>query len=430
MADTTVFEQHESELRGYCRVYPTVFASASNARQVDEDGKSYIDFFSGAGVLNFGHNNPRMKEALIEFIESDGVAHSLDTYTSAKREFISAFVETILKPRGMDYRLQFIGPTGTNAVEASLKLARKVTGRRNIVAFSHGFHGMTLGSLACTTNNYFRNAAGVPLDHVTHQAFGCDKPCMGCQLGCGRQSLDQLRAAYADSSSGVEKPAAFIVEAIQAEGGVNVAASEWLQDLQKLAREVGALLIVDDIQAGCGRSGDYFSFEQAGIDPDIVNLAKGIGGYGTPLAMNLVKPEHDRHWQPGEHTGTFRGQGLSFVAGREGFRYFEDRSFLDQVVTKGEQLASTLDAVVERHGDAHCQRRGRGMMQALDVGAGEHAKAIVAGCFEAGLLVSACGTGGRVVKLIPPLTIEEETLAEGLAIFTHVVDQVLPGVAR
>ncbi len=370
-----------------------------------------------------------MKKALIEFIERDGVAHSLDTYTTAKREFISAFVDTVLAPRGMDYRLQFIGPTGTNAVEASLKLARKVTGRRNVVAFSHGFHGMTLGSLACTTNSYFRNAAGVPLDNVTHQPFGCDKPCMGCRLGCGRQSLDQLRAAYADSSSGLERPAAFLVEAIQAEGGVNVASSEWLQDLQSLAREVGALLIVDDIQAGCGRTGDYFSFEQAGIDPDIINLAKGIGGYGTPLAMNLVKPEHDRHWQPGEHTGTFRGQGLSFVAGREGFRYFEGRTFLDEVVAKGEHMAETLDALVERHGDARCQRRGRGMIQAIDVGAGEQAKAIVAGCFEAGLLASTCGTGGRVVKLIPPLTIETETLADGLAIFTRVVDQVLSEMA-
>ena len=430
MADTTVFEQHESELRGYCRVYPTVFASASNARQVDEDGKSYIDFFAGAGVLNFGHNNPLMKQALIEFIERDGVVHSLDTYTSAKREYIAAFVQTILEPRDMDYRLQFIGPTGTNAVEASLKLARKVTGRSNVVAFSHGFHGMTLGSLACTTNSFFRNAAGVPLNNVTHQAFGCEKPCMGCQLGCGRQSLDQLRAAYADPSSGLEKPAAFLVEVIQAEGGVNVASREWLQDLQSLAREVGALLIVDDIQAGCGRTGDYFSFERAEIDPDIINLAKGIGGFGTPLAMNLVKPEHDRHWQPGEHTGTFRGQGLSFVAGREGFRYFEDRSFLDEVVAKGEYLAETLDALVERYGDSRCQRRGRGMLQGLDVGAGEYAKAIVAGCFEAGLLISNCGSGGRVVKLIPPLTIEHETLAEGVSIFKRVVDRVLSEVTQ
>jgi diaminobutyrate-2-oxoglutarate transaminase len=425
MADTSTFEQYESDLRGYCRTYTTVFKSASNARQFDEDGKSYIDFFSGAGVLNFGHNNPAMKKAMIEYIESDGVAHSLDTYTTAKRDYIQSFVDTILKPRKMDYKLQFIGPTGTNAVEAALKTARKVTGRRTVVAFSHGFHGMTLGSLACTTNNYFRNAAGVPLEHVRHQPFGCEKTCLGCNMGCGRLNLEQLRAAYADSSSGLEKPAAFLVESIQAEGGVNVASDDWLRDLQKLARELGALLILDDIQAGCGRTGDYFSFERSGIDPDVITLAKGIGGFGTPLAMNLIKPEHDKHWQPGEHTGTFRGQGLSFIAGREGIRYFEDNELLEQVKRKGQRIEDTLVARVEKHGDAHCQQRGRGMMQALDVGHGDHAKAIVAACFQKGLLVSACGTGGRVVKLIPPLTIEDDTLDEGLKIFTEVVDEVL-----
>ncbi|MEJ2604391.1 MAG: aminotransferase class III-fold pyridoxal phosphate-dependent enzyme, partial [Gammaproteobacteria bacterium] len=136
-----VFEQWESDIRGYCRTYPTVFRTASNARQVDEDGKSYIDFFAGAGVLNFGHNNPNMKQALIDYIQSDGVAHSLDLYTTAKRDFIEKFVGTILEPRGWNYKLEFMGPTGTNAVELALKLARKVTGRRTVVAYTHGFHG-------------------------------------------------------------------------------------------------------------------------------------------------------------------------------------------------------------------------------------------------------------------------------------------------
>ncbi len=166
-----IFEQWESEIRGYSRAYPTVFASASNARQVDEQGKSYIDFFAGAGVLNFGHNNPHMKQALIDFIQADGIAHSLDMSTTVKRDFIKAFAETILKPRDMNYKMQFMGPTGTNSVEAALKLARRVTGRHNVVAFSQGFHGMTLGALACTANQYFRNAAGVPLTNVSHAPF-------------------------------------------------------------------------------------------------------------------------------------------------------------------------------------------------------------------------------------------------------------------
>lgn len=414
-----IFEQRESEIRGYCRNYPTVFKSASNARQVDEQGRSYIDFFAGAGVLNFGHNNPRMKQAIIEFIEADGVAHSLDMYTSAKRDFVQAFVEVVLEPRGMSHKLQFMGPTGTNAVEAGMKLARRATGRTEVVAFHHGFHGMTLGSLAATANVYFRNASGVPLGHVSHHPFGCETRCRGCELDCGLEGLQRLRAAYTDSSSGLEPPAAFLVEAIQAEGGVNVASAEWLQGVQTLAHELGALFIIDDIQAGCGRTGRYFSFDGMDLDPDIVNLAKGIGGFGTPLAMNLVKPEHDRLWSPGEHTGTFRGQGLSFVAGAVGLDYFRDDELLAEVRRKGEQMAEHLRGLVKQH-DAHpFQQRGKGMMQGIDLGDGGLAKQVASSCFERGLLLGACGTGGRVIKLIPPLTIPDADLAAGLDILSE-----------
>lgn len=397
-----IFEQWESNVRGYCRTFPTVFKSASNARQVDEDGRSYIDFFGGAGVLNFGHNNPHMKRALVDFIEADGPAHSLDMSTSVKRDFMKAFADTVLKPRKMDYKMQFTGPTGTNAVEAALKLARRVTGRSNVIAFSHGFHGMTLGSLACTANDYFRNAAGVPLEHVTRFPFGCD--------------IDELEARYADSSSGYAHPAAVLVEPIQAEGGVNLASAEWLKGLQAFCRKYGALLILDDIQAGCGRTGSYFSFDDMGLDPDIVCLAKGIGGFGTPLAMNLIKPEHDKHWQPGEHTGTFRGQGFSFVAGREALKYFETDDFLDDVKRKGKEMETRLNALAKSHKALGTEVRGRGMLYGLDVKNSDVAKAAVAHAFKNGLLIGACGTGGRVLKLIPPLTTPDEDLDEGLGI--------------
>ncbi len=418
----SIFEQRESNIRGYCRTYPVVFDSASNARQIDEDGKQYIDFFAGAGVLNFGHNNPKMKQAMIDYLQRDGVTHSLDMHTTAKREFMQAFVDTVLAPRKMPHKLQFIGPTGTNAVEAALKLARRATDRREIVAFSKGFHGMTLGALACTANQYFRGAAGVPLNHVSHQPYGCDEPCAGCTLGCGLDSLAALRANYLDGSSGRTPPAAFLVEVIQAEGGVNVADHAWLQALQALAKEVGALLIVDDIQVGCGRTGSYFSFDDMGLDPDIICLAKGLGGMGTPIAMNLIKPEFDKLWSPGEHTGTFRGQNLSFVAGREALRYFEDEHFMSQVRAKAKEMRTALSGLI-----THCQGiqlRGRGMILGLDVGSGERAKAIVDQCFRAGLLVSACGSGGRVVKLIPPLTIDNDDLQQGLNILSEVTSNV------
>lgn len=402
-----LFERWESEVRGYSRAYPTVFKTASNARQVDEAGKSYLDFFGGAGVLNFGHNNPKMKEAIIDFIQSDGIPHSLDMATTTKREFMQAFVDTILKPRGMDYRMQFTGPTGTNAVEAALKLARRVTGRRRVIAFTNGFHGMTVGALAATANAYYRNAAGIPLHYVERLPF--------------MHPLDGMDETYADPSAGYEPPAAILVEVIQAEGGVNVATKEWLQAIRQFAKDRGALFIIDDIQAGCGRTGSYFSFDGMDLDPDIITLAKGIGGFGTPLAMNLNKPEHDKHWSPGEHTGTFRGQGISFVAGKVAMDYFKDDSFMAEVRRKGEVMASRLQKMAQ----PGMEVRGRGMMQGIDTKDGALAKKIVAECFRTGLLLGGCGSEGRVIKLIPPLTIEDADLNEGLDLLEKAMNAVL-----
>lgn len=409
--DMQIFERLESEVRGYCRTYPTVFDTAHNARQRDVDGREFIDFFGGAGVLNYGHNNPRLRRAMIDYMQADGVAHSLDFYTRAKQQFIERFEEAILAPRGLDYKLQFAAPTGTNVVEAALKLARKATGRMQVIAFSNGFHGMTLGALACTGNAKFRNAAGVPLDHVTrmpYDGFG----------GNGRDSLATLEHALEDSSSGIAPPAAFIVETIQAEGGVNVASRGWLQSLQKLARKYASLLIVDDIQVGNGRTGQFFSFEDYAIDPDLVCLAKGIGGYGTPLGVLLIKPEHDV-WAPGEHTGTFRGQDLSFVAGAEALNYYKTPDFLDQVRRKGETVKARLESIAAHKTDV--QLRGRGMIYGLDFGSGERNAKVVQAAFKTGLLIGGCGTDGRVLKFMSPLTIEDDTLSEGLDLLEKAV---------
>ncbi|MBO1751013.1 aspartate aminotransferase family protein [Actinotalea sp. BY-33] len=405
--DMTPFEQWESEVRGYCRAYPTVFATASNARQVDEDGTSYIDFFAGAGVLNFGHNNERMKRAMIAFLEGDGVAHSLDTYTTTKRDFIERFRDVILTPRGMDHKMQFMGPTGTNAVEAALKLARLATGRSDVVAFSHGFHGMTLGSLAATANDAFRKWAGVPLENIVRLPNETSP-------GGGIAGLEAYRTAISDPSSGQRPPAAFLVEPLQAEGGVNVASAEWLHAIQALAKDVGALFIIDDIQAACGRTGSYFSFDGMGLDPDIITLAKGLGGFGTPIAMNLNKPEVDAHWSPGAHTGTFRGQGLSFVAGAVALDYFTDDVLMTEVHAKGATMRDKLEAIAAAHAGHGWEVRGRGMMQGLDLHDGALAKEVQRLAFHSGLLLGPCGTNGQVIKLIPPLTIPEDDLTEGL----------------
>ena len=430
-----IFERLESNVRGYCRSFPVVFDKARNAEQFDETGRRYIDFFAGAGVLNFGHNNEAMKNAMVEYINNDGVTHSLDMYTMAKRQFLENFEAIILKPRKLEYKVQFTGPTGTNSVEAALKLARKVTGRRSIVSFTDGFHGMTLGSLACTGNKLFRDAAGVSLNDVVRLPFDG-------YPGANPDSLETLRFQLNDPSSGLAPPAAFLVETIQAEGGVNIARKEWLLALQDLARKHGSLLIVDDIQVGCGRTGTYFSFEDIGLDPDLVCLAKGIGGFGTPLAMLLIKPEHDV-WSPGEHTGTFRGQNLSFVAGTEALQYFKNKKFLESVMEKGKVIEDRLAGIVKSYWQAPCLRddcycpriaenngishRGKGMIHGVCMGHGQTAAAIVQESFKSGLLIASCGPEGKVLKIIPPLTIEDDTLGEGLDILENAIKKVIAG---
>src|SRR4051812_12497396 len=285
---TDSFERLESEVRSYSRSFPTVFRRAVGSRLVDEAGREYLDFFAGAGALNYGHNHPVLKRALIEYLLADGITHGLDMATSAKREFLEAFDEIILRPRGLAYKLQFPGPGGANAVEAALKLARKVTGRTGVVGFGGSFHGMTLGALAVTGSAGPRASAHVPLRDATILPF--------------EGPLD----AYGDTP-----PAAFIVETVQGEGGVNVTGAEWLRALERLARELGALLIVDDIQAGCERCGSFFSLGGGGLGPAMVALPKPPGGFALPLALTLIRPDLDV-WSPGEHNGTFRGLNLAF----------------------------------------------------------------------------------------------------------------------
>ena len=270
------FARVESKVRSYIHAFPTCFTKARGSRLWDEAGNEYVDFFSGAGVLNYGHSHPVLKQALLDYIQKDGIAHSLDMATAAKRTFLERFEALILKPRGLDYVVQFPGPTGTNAVEAALKLARKFTGRESIISFTNAFHGMTLGALSVTGNAFKRAGAGVPLSHANVMPY-CS------YIPNDLDSLEFMRQMLSDTSSGVDLPAAIIVETVQAEGGINVASYPWLKRLAAVAKEFRVLLIVDDIQVGNGRTGPFFSFEPAGIEPDIVCLSKSLSGSGQPF---------------------------------------------------------------------------------------------------------------------------------------------------
>ncbi len=405
----------ESEVRSYCRMFPAVFERAIGHRLFDQQGREFLDFFSGAGALNYGHNPSQIKSRLLDYIASDGVTHSLDMITEAKCDFLQTFEEVILQPRSLKYKTMFPGPTGTNAVEAALKLARKVTGRPNVIAFTNGFHGMTLGSFALTGNAGKRSGAGVSLTDVTHMPY-CN------YFGTDTDTIDLLENYLHDTSSGLETPAAFVVETVQAEGGVNVASREWLRRLEKAARRVNALLIVDDIQVGCGRTGPFFSFEAAGISPDIVCLSKSLSGYGIPFAITLLKPEFDQ-WSPGEHNGTFRGHNLAFVTATATLDVFWRRDDLTQHVNRrAEQLRDAMISVAER---VDGEVRGRGLIHGIEFEDKSLAGQISKAAFERGLIIETAGPRDEVLKALPPLTIDETGLEAGLNIIDESLSSVL-----
>ena len=411
-----IFEQLESEVRSYVRSFPVIFDMAEGSFLFDEQGNRHIDFFSGAGTLNYGHNNPVISNALIEYLQRNGIVHGLDKATSAKKRFLQKFYDTVLAPRNLEYKIQFTGPTGTNAVESALKLARMVKGRSNVIAFTNAFHGLTMGALAVTGNNFYRDeffGMRSNVDHMPYDGY----------FGPDVNTIEYLRRFLEDKSSGIDLPAAIIVETVQGEGGIHVASVEWLQQLEQLCHEFDILLIVDDIQVGNGRTGTFFSFERAGIKPDMVTLSKSIGG-GLPLALLLMRPELDQ-WKPGEHTGTFRGNNLAFVASTEALAYWDNEDLAESVKYKGQIMEQELTKIRDKYPQLEADVRGVGMVWGLEIKklgfAGEVSKA----AFENGLVIELSGAEDQVIKFLPSLVIDEDTLREGIGIIDKAIGELL-----
>lgn len=418
------FEKHESGIRSYCRSFPVIFKQARGAELITADGKSYIDFLAGAGTLNYGHNHPVLKKALIEYLENDGLTHGLDMYSSAKESFLESFHRIVLEPRGLgDYVVQFSGPTGANSVEAALKLARKVTGRSNIISFTNGFHGCTVGALAATGNQHHRGAAGVPLTDVSRMPYAN-------YFGDKVNTISMMDKLLSDPSSGVDKPAAVIVEVVQGEGGLNAASSDWMRKLEKVCRKHEMLLIVDDIQAGCGRTGTFFSFEEMGIKPDIITLSKSLSGFGLPFAVVVMRRELDQ-WEPGEHNGTFRGNNHAFVTATAALeRFWTSTEFADSVKAKGALIRERMQKIVRRHGPDSLFVKGRGMMIGISCPDGETAAAICAEAFENGLVIETSGNHSQVVKCLCPLIISEEQINKAMDILDAAFAKVMAAGAQ
>ena len=408
---------HESNVASYNNAFPVVVDRAKGPHIWSEDGTEYIDFFSGAGANNYGHNPDTLKTALLDYISGDGINNSLDITSVVKREFVDTYYLHILRPRGLDYKLMFTGPTGTNAVEAALKLARKVKGRSEIIAFKRGFHGVSLGSLATTSNEYFRSAAGVPLKHVTFFPYDVLEVSV-------EDSIAELEAAFAGIDP-ENRPAGAIVEVIQGEGGVNAARPEWVKRLHELTREHDMLLIVDDIQAGCGRSGNFFSFEPSGIAPDIVTQSKSISGFGSPMSLVLIKPEYDI-WRPAEHNGTFRGNNHAFVTATATINtYWRDDTLMQELADKAALLKEALDSLVAEYPEHIIEHRGRGFLQGIVFADPAVAADVSRRAFEKHLIIERAGVDDEVVKFMPALTIDEATLREGIARVAEAVREAI-----
>lgn len=411
-----VYHRVESEVRSYCRNWPTTMANARGSWLTDTSGRQYLDFFAGAGALNYGHNNPALKGPLIDYLVNDMIVHSLDMATAAKTAFLETFERLILNPRSLDYKVQFPGPTGANAVESALKLARKVTGRESIINFTNAFHGMTLGALSVTGNSMKRAGAGIPLVHATPMPYDN-------YFGGVTEDFHWFERVLDDSGGGLNHPAAVIVETVQGEGGLNVARMEWLRALSDLCTRRDILLIVDDVQMGCGRTGPFFSFEEAEIVPDIVTLSKSISGYGLPMALTLFRRDLDV-WGPGEHNGTFRGHNPAFVTATKALEtYWQTATFASNTAAKGQQIRERLDSIAAKYPGVSA--RGRGMAQGLkfeDVGL---ASLICGAAFERGVLMETSGPSDEVVKLLPPLTTSAEDLDTGIDVLAEAVTVTL-----
>ena len=411
--DQSIFEEYESGVRAYCRNFPAVFKDAKGSIVTDVNGKEYIDFFNGAGALNYGHNNPYIKGKVLEYLQGDGILHWLDMMTVPKAELIATLEEKLLQPRGLNYKILFPAPTGTNAVEAALKTARKYTGRNTVWALMGAFHGMTLGALSLTTDRNDRRGSAPLLGGVVHMPAPYMFPDM--------DTISYMQTILDDDHSGYEKPAAMVIETVQAEGGVYVLSEDYLRQLAAFCKRNDILLIVDDIQVGCARTGTFFSFERAGIVPDIVVLSKSIGGIGLPLALTLIRPEIDC-LAPGEHNGTFRGNQLAFVASKASIEYM-----LQEHVESGARERGKIieDFMKEKIAPLGLEYRGIGCIWGIDMGSGQRSRSVMQKCFANGLIMERAGRNDRVNKLMPSLVIPEDLLRKALDILYGSVTETL-----
>jgi diaminobutyrate-2-oxoglutarate transaminase len=420
----------ESAARTYAATIQRLFVAGRGIHLHDAEGVEYIDCLANAGALPLGHNHPEVKAAVLEFLASDAVQQALDLATPAKCQFVRELFSLLPPAFASNAKIHFCGPSGSDAVEAALKLARLFTGRATILAFRGAYHGMTAGALGAMGNVVPKTGNALTSGPVQFAPYPSTYRCPFGTDGSEteRLSLSYLRTLLADPESGVPKPAAVIVEPVQGEGGCIPASTQWLRGLRELTSQHDVLLIVDEVQTGLGRTGTMFAFERAGIMPDLLVLSKAIGG-GYPIAV-LVYDKRLDVWPAGMHAGTFRGNQIAMIAGRATMQIIRAQRLTENAEVMGEQLRASVQRIAARHaclGDV----RGRGLMIGAEVvdsrdraaspAAGALALRIKLNCLQNGLIVETGGRHGAVLRFLPPLIVNEQDVEAIVSRFASAV---------
>jgi len=401
----------ESGARTYASTFQTVFDRGAGVRMRDQSGREIIDCLACAGALPLGHNHPEIREALIEFINSGHVQQVLDLTTPAKVEFTRELYSLLPREWARQAKIQFCSPSGSDAVEAAMKLTRFATQRYPIIAFHGAYHGMTSGALAAMGNTGPKCGTGMAVNGVHFAPYPYR---YRCPFGTDGSQTDDLSIQYLstilnDPESGITKPAAVIVEIVQGEGGCIPASDRWLRELRKLTQEQDIPLVIDEVQTGFARTGAMFAFERAGILPDVLILSKAVGG-GFPLAVIVYDQSLDL-WPRGMHVGTFRGNQIAMVAGKVTMEILERDRIAHHATEMGKELSNGLSELARLHSELG-DIRGRGLMLGVEVidpftgcRNGALAREIRQAAFENGLLIEAGGRDGAVIRFLPPLII-------------------------
>ena len=418
---------HEGSAVSYPRGMPMAISRAKGATVKDVDGNVYIDFFGGAGVMNVGHSNPEVIEAASSQLGE--LTHSLDLPNPARKIMVDTL--SSLLPGALN-KIFFGGPTGSDAVEAAVKLAKYNKGRYPMIAFEGSYHGMSAGALSLSSGLSFKEdflplipeVHFVPYAYCYRCAFG-KKP-ETCELDCA-QYLDHI---LEDPHSGVGKPAAVIIEAIQGEGGSIVPPDPFISRIKEICNRYDILMIVDEIQAGFCRTGKMFAFEHSGVVPDIITLSKALGGAGFPISCIAYRDDLDT-WPEGKHIGTFRGNVLAYAAGGAALNFMIKNNLAEYTLTLGNLMLFWLKEI-ERDSNIVGEVRGKGLMLGIELvkdkaskePAPELAREVRTFCHRHGLLIEIGGHYSNVARFLPPLVLTEELAKKGTEIFADAVKNV------